>query len=215
MSGSQHSRYDLDAVREEVLTLGTATLYEASGMDCLLTPALRPVWSGAALVARALPVATAAGDNLSLHLAIEQARPGEALVVDAQQAEHGYWGEVLTAFAQAQRVSGLVILGGVRDVRDIAARRFPVFSTSIALAGTTKDDAGAIGKPLRCGQAVVRRGDVVVADEDGVIAIPDDAFAAVLSRSRERAQKEAEYMRQLADGASSVTLYGFDRDGHR
>ncbi|GGD29103.1 4-carboxy-4-hydroxy-2-oxoadipate aldolase [Microbacterium faecale] len=215
MSSPQDSRYDLDAIREEIFTLGTATLYEASGMDCLLSPALRPAWPGAALVARALPVTTAAGDNLALHLAIEQARPGEALVVDAQQADHGYWGEVLTAFAQARGVVGLVILGGVRDVRDIAARRFPVFSTSIALAGTSKDDAGEIGAPMRCGHAVIRRGDVIVADHDGVISIPDDAFATVVSRSRERAEQETEYMRQLEDGASSVTLYGFDRDGRR
>lgn len=205
--------FDLGELRDEILTLGTATLYEASGLDCALPAGLRPRSAGAALVAPALPVATVAGDNLALHLAVEQARPGEVLVVDAQDAEHGYWGEVLTAFAQARGIAGLIIRGGIRDVDAIATRGFPVFSTGIALTGTSKDDPGTIGDPLRCGRVIVRRGDIIVADVDGVIAIPAADLEGVLLRSRERAAKEHEYMRELERGASTVALYGLDREG--
>lgn len=202
---------DLDELRAELLELGTATLYEAAGFECALPSSLRPAWAGAALVGRALPVGTVAGDNLALHLAVEQAQPGEVLVVDAQDAAHGCWGEVLTVFAQARGVAGLVILGGVRDVRELGARGFPVFSSQIALRGTAKDDAGTIGEPVRLDRVIVRRGDIVVADGDGIICIPATEFMSVLDRARDRARKETRFMEQLAGGASSVELYGFAR----
>ncbi|WP_240423660.1 RraA family protein [Microbacterium halotolerans] len=209
MSG-QHN-VNLDELRTELLELGTATLYEAAGFECVLPSSLHPAWPGAVLVARALPVSTVAGDNLALHLAVEQAQSGEALVVNAQDSAYGCWGEVLTVFAQTRGVAGLVILGGVRDVIRLGARGFPVFSTRLALHGTAKGDAGTIGQPVRFDRVTVWRGDIIVADADGIVSIPAAEFAGVLDRARDRAQKEIEFMERLARGESSVDLYGFAR----
>lgn len=199
---------DLDALREELLTLGAATLYEASGWDIFLPAGIRPAWGAARIVGRALPVRTAAGDNLPLHLALEQAQPGEVLVVDAAGAPHGYWGEVLTAAAQQRGVLGLVIHGGVRDIDRLEELGFPAFSSCIALEGTLKDDLGTVGEPIRIGRADVERGDVVVADRDGVVVIPAKIFSEVLEKSRARGEKEAQFIEKIRAGESTVDLYG-------
>jgi 4-hydroxy-4-methyl-2-oxoglutarate aldolase len=204
---------ELEAVRAELLELGTATLYEASGLDCFLPATLRPVWSGAQVVGTALPVRTAPGDNLPLHVALEQARPGEVLVVDAGGVPHGYWGEVLTVAAQQRGVLGLVIDGGVRDTDRLEALGFPVFSSWVALQGTAKDDPGSVGEPLTLGRAAVARGDVVVADRDGVVVLPAARFDDVLAAGRARQQKEAAFLDRIRDGELTLDLYGFSRTG--
>jgi 4-hydroxy-4-methyl-2-oxoglutarate aldolase len=204
---------ELDAVRAELLELGSATLYEASGLDCFLPATLRPAWPGARVVGTALPVRTAPGDNLPLHIALEQARPGEVLVVDAGGVPHGYWGEVLTVAAQQRGVLGLVIDGGVRDTDRLEALGFPVFSSWVALQGTVKDDPGTVGEPLTLGRAAVAHGDVVVADRDGVVVLPAARFADVLSAGRARQQKEAGFLDRIRGGELTLDLYGFSRTG--
>lgn len=202
---------DLLALRDELLALGTATLYEASGIECFLPVALRPVWPNAQVVGRAMPVSTLSGDNLPLHLALEAVEPGEVLVVDAKGAPHGYWGEVLTVAAQACGVEGLVIDGGVRDTRELEKLGFPVFSSHVALRGTEKRDVGTVGEPIRFGGAEVRRGDVVVADQDGVIVLPVESFGTVLNASRDRVDKERDFIERLRAGASTIDLYSLPR----
>jgi 4-hydroxy-4-methyl-2-oxoglutarate aldolase len=203
---------DLTAeLRDELLTLGSATLYEASGAECFLPATLRPAWPGAQIVGTALPVLTAAGDNLPLHLALELAAPGEVLVVDAGAAPHGYWGEVLTEAAQARGILGLIIDGGVRDTAQLEALDFPVFSSHIALRGTTKTDAGTIGKPIQLGVTTVARGDVVVADNDGAVVFTQSDFERILESSRARLRKETEFIERLRAGESTMDLYGFAR----
>jgi 4-hydroxy-4-methyl-2-oxoglutarate aldolase len=201
------------ALAEELLALGTATLYEASGLDCFLPAGLRPVWAGAQVVGRALPVRTVPGDNLPLHLALEVAEPGEVLVVDAGAAPHGYWGEVLTVAAQERGVLGLVIDGGVRDTAQLEALAFPVFSSSVALRGTVKDDPGGVGETMRLGAAEVARGDVVVADRDGVVVVPADRFGDVLDSARRRQEKEAGFLDRIRAGELTMDIYGFPRAG--
>ncbi|MYZ35213.1 MULTISPECIES: 4-carboxy-4-hydroxy-2-oxoadipate aldolase/oxaloacetate decarboxylase [unclassified Streptomyces] len=191
------------------LRLGTATLYEASKLDCFLPPRIRPVWPGAAVVGRALPVTTAPADNLPLHIALEHASPGDVLVVDGQREECGYWGEVLTAAAQARGVVGLVIDGGVRDVDQLRERGFPVFSSSIAVRTTVKNDTGTVGDPIALGTAAVSRGDLVVADTDGVVVIPRASVASVLERGRAREAAEAGYLSRIAQGELTLDIYGF------
>ena len=198
---------DLDVLRDELLTLGAATLYEASGWDTFLPAQIQPAWSGARVVGRALPVRAAAGDNLPLHLAVEQARPGEVLVVDAAGAPHGYWGEVLTTAAQYQGILGLVIYGGVRDIDRLEELGFPAFSNWIALEGTLKDDPGTVGDTIRIGKATISRGDIVVADRDGVAVIPAGRFPEVLESARARAVKEAQYMERIRGGELTMDLY--------
>lgn len=202
-------------LKAELLTLGSATIYEASGLDCSLPATLRPVWAGAGVVGTALPVRTAAGDNLPLHLALEQAAAGEVLVVDAGGAPHGYWGEVLTVAAQQRGVLGLVIDGGVRDTAQLERLGFPVWSSWVALRGTTKLDVGTVGEPLTLGAAPVSRGDLVVGDADGVVVVPADRVPDVLTAARGRAVKEAGYLDRLRAGETTMAVYGFPRPAGR
>jgi 4-hydroxy-4-methyl-2-oxoglutarate aldolase len=195
----------------ELLAMGSATLYEASRLDCCLPATLRPAWSGAELVGTALPVRTAPGDNLPLHLALEQARAGEVLVVDAGAAPHGYWGEVLTVAAQQRGVLGLVIDGGIRDTARLEELRFPVWSSWVALRGTAKADPGSVGVPITLGGATVARGDLVVADRDGVVVLPAAAVPDVIASARARAEKEAGFLDRLRGGELTMELYGFPR----
>lgn len=200
---------DLVRLRAELLDLGTATLYEASGRDCFLPASLRPVWPGATIVGVALPIRVLPGDNLPIHLGLKAARPGDVLVVEAGGSPHGYWGEVLAVAAQARGVLGLVIDGGVRDTERLEALGFPVFSSWIAIEGTLKDDAGGVGETVCLGRAEVARGDVVVADRDGVVALPAQHLTSILDAARARAAKEAVILNRLRAGEDTVDIYGF------
>ena len=193
----------------ELLELGTATIYEASGRDCFLPASLRPAWRGAAVVGRALPVSMSAGDNLPLHAALEVAGPLDVLVVDGQGEPCGYWGEVLAVAAAQRGVAGLVIDGGVRDVDRLEALRFPVFSSHVAMRGTVKRDPGTVGAPVRLGRTVVAHGDLVVADTDGVLALAPDRLADVLTAARARQEAEAGYLDRLRAGELTLDIYGF------
>lgn len=199
----------------ELLELGSATVYEASGLDCDLDPAIRPVWPGARVAGPALPVRTAAADNLPLHLAVARARPGEVLVVDGRAAACGYWGEVLAVAARARGIAGLVIDGGVRDVERLAELGFPVFSSAVAVRRTAKADPGVVGGPVEVGGRPVVRGDVVVADADGVVVLPAGRLAAVREAARERAAKEARHLDRIRGGELTVDLYGLPDPGAR
>ncbi|GAA5199096.1 4-carboxy-4-hydroxy-2-oxoadipate aldolase/oxaloacetate decarboxylase [Microbacterium jejuense] len=204
---------DLDRDAAELLRLGTATLYEASHSDCFLDASFRPAWEGSQIVGRALPVTAQQGDNLALHHGIEAAQSGDVLVVDAGGAPFGYWGEVMAVAARARGVRGLVIDGGVRDTAQLAGLGFPAFSTSISIRGTVKHWAGTIGLPITLRGRVVHRGDVVVADRDGVIVLPEDRYDEVLSASRERAAREDAYMARLSAGETTLDVYDFRRLG--
>ncbi|UED83249.1 RraA family protein [Streptomyces profundus] len=200
-----------EPTRAELLGLGTATLYEASGLDCELAAALRPAWAGARLCGVALPVRTGPGDNLALHRAVAAARPGEVLVVDALGRPHGHWGEVLAVAAATRGVRGLVIDGGVRDTARLAALDFPTFASSIAVTRTAKADPGVVGEPVVVAGRLVARGDVVVADADGVLVLPADALTPVLVRARARTAKEDAFLERIRAGESTLDLYGLGR----
>ena len=140
-------------------------------------PRIKAAWAGATLAAPAFPVRCEPGDNLAVHVAVAQAPPGSALVVDASaRPELGYWGEVLTTAAEQRGILGLVIDGGVRDVSALAAHGFPVFSALVALPGATKLRGGAIGQPALVGGVRVAAGDWIVADADGVAVVPAGAL---------------------------------------
>jgi 4-hydroxy-4-methyl-2-oxoglutarate aldolase len=191
----------------ELLAMGTATLFEAARLDCDLDPELRPVWPGARLCGTALPVLAAAGDNLPLHWALEQAAPGDVLVVDAGGSRHGFWGEVLSVAAQARGVRGLVIDGGVRDTAQLERLGFAAFSSSIAIRGTGKAWRGAVGEPITVRGRTVRRGDLVVADQDGIVVLPAECVDDVVKAARTRVEKEDAYMDRLRSGESTLDLY--------
>lgn len=193
----------------ELLALGSATLYEASERDCWLDCAFRPAWPGAQMVGRALPVLAAEGDNLALHFGIEAAGPGDVLVVDAGGAPFGYWGEVMAVAAQNRGAAGLVIDGGVRDTHRLEELSFPAFSSHIAIRGTVKKWPGMVGAPVTLRGRQIHRGDLVVADRDGIAVLPAGEAQAIIAAARERAAKEEMYMARLRTGESTMDLYGF------
>jgi 4-hydroxy-4-methyl-2-oxoglutarate aldolase len=202
---------DLAAVAAELLALGSATVYEASRADCALPHTLRPAWAGAAVAGPALPVGTAPADNLPLHLALEAALPGEVLVVDGRGAACGYWGEILTVAAQYRGITGLIIDGGVRDTDRLAALDFPTFSSTVTVRGTVKADPGTIGTPITIGTVPIARGDLVVADADGVVVVPRARVPVVLDASRARAAAEQAYLTRIRAGELTTDLYHLPR----
>jgi 4-hydroxy-4-methyl-2-oxoglutarate aldolase len=191
----------------ELLALGAATVYEASRLDCALPSTLRPAWPGAAIAGPALPVRTAPADNLPLHLALEAASAGEVLVVDGCGAACGYWGEILTVAAQQRGITGLVIDGGVRDIDRLAELAFPVFSTTIAIPGTVKNDPGTIASPITIGTVTVARGDIIVADSDGVVVVPQAKLTEVLAASHRRHDAELAYLTRIRAGEQTADIY--------
>ncbi|SCK27644.1 4-hydroxy-4-methyl-2-oxoglutarate aldolase [Vogesella sp. LIG4] len=188
--------------------LGSATLYEACGQPCAVDPQIRSIWPGAFIAAPAYPLQCSPGDNLAIHIALERAPRGSVLVVDAAGFIAGYWGEVLTVAAEAAGLAGLVINGGVRDIAAIAKRRFPVFARGVSVRGTVKASAPAVGQPLIFGGAPVAAGDLLVADDDGVVIIPAVDAARTLQAGEARADKESMMMSQLTQGATTLELMG-------
>lgn len=199
----------LDDDAAELLRLGSATLYEAARRDCFLDAAFRPAWAGAVIVGRAQPVSAQIGDNLALHHGIEAAADGDVLVVDGGGAPYGYWGEVMTVAAQSRGIRGLIIDGGVRDTDAMEQWGFPAFSTSISIRGTIKQWPGTIGLPVTLRGRIVRRGDVIVGDRDGIAVLPFERYTEIVEAARERALKEATYMQRLRDGESTLDIYDF------
>jgi 4-hydroxy-4-methyl-2-oxoglutarate aldolase len=189
--------------------LGSATLGESGGRAAHRR--LRPAWPGARIAAPAYPVGCTPGDNLAVHVAVTKAPRGSVLVVDVGQvADRGYWGEVLTTAAEAAGLAGLVLDGGVRDVGALEAHGFPVFSSTIALTGASKDRPGTVGAPVRVGGVEVSAGDWVVADVDGVTFVPAATLNDVLEAGRAREQKEVGFFEALRSGSTTVELLGLD-----
>ena len=195
--------------------LGSSTLYEASHLSCAVDSAIRPIWDGAFISAPAYPLECSPGDNLALHLAMERVPRGSVLVVGTGSFIAGYWGEVLTVAAEAAGVAGLVIDGSVRDVAALTARRFAAFSRGISMRGTIKASAPSAGQPISFTGTPVAAGDLVVADDDGVLVIPAAHVARTLANGQVRADKEARTMAALTQGQSTLELMGLTawRDG--
>lgn len=196
--------------------LGTSTLFEASGIAASAVDAtIRPVWPGASIAGAAYPLECSPGDNLAIHIAMETVPRGSVLVVSTGGFVAGYWGEVLTVAAEAAGVAGLVIDGGVRDIAAMTARRFAVFTRGVSMRGTIKASAPSVGQPISFTGTPVAAGDLVVADDDGVLIIPAARADHALAHGQARADKEARMMEALAQGRSTLELMGLTswRDG--
>jgi 4-hydroxy-4-methyl-2-oxoglutarate aldolase len=197
------------AVVAELGALGVATVHEAAGRTGLLGAQLRPVWPGAAAAGTAVTVVCWPGDNLMIHAAVEQARPGDILVITTTSpSSDGFVGELITTALAARGVRAVVTTTGVRDVSAITEARFPVWSQSISAQGTVKATAGTVNVPIAIAGTVVAPGDVVVADDDGVVAVPRLAAAEVAASGKLRAQREDEARQAFARGELSLDRYG-------
>lgn len=193
---------------EQCALLGSSTLYEASGLACSVDPDIRSLWAGAAIAAPAFPLICSPGDNLSIHIAMERAPRGSVLVVSTGNFLAGYWGEVLTVAAEAAGIVGLVIDGGVRDVAAMTRRGFPVFTRGVSVRGTIKASSPSVGQVMLFGGVPVAAGDLVVADDDGVIIVPVAEVERTLAAAEARASKEAEMMACLSQGKTTLDLLG-------
>ncbi|MCH1865300.1 RraA family protein [Nocardioides sp. CFH 31398] len=169
---------------------------------------IREAWPGARVAGPAFTVQGAGGDNLALQRAILAAPPGSVLVADVGGADWGHWGEVLAVASRARGIAGLVIDGGVRDTVEMAELDFPVFSRHINVRGTRKLFPGVLGVPVHVGDTVVHAGDLIVGDVDGVVAIANDTVVNVLDTADARAAKEADIMKRLRAGESTLDIYG-------
>jgi len=206
------ARADRAAV-DRLAGFGVATIHEAMGRVGLMKPYMRPIYAGAHLCGPAVTVLLHPGDNWMMHVVAEQIREGD-VVVAACTAEctDGFFGDLLATSFRARGARGLVIDGGVRDVKDLTAMNFPVFSRAISAKGTIKATLGSVNVPVVCAGALVHPGDVVVADDDGVVVVPAAVAQQAADAAAARESNEAGKRAKLAAGVLGLDMYNM-REG--